>query len=285
MDYNLIKNWSFPEVDQTYTENDSILYALGIGFGQEPTNPDHLKYVYEQGLQTFPTMAVVLGYPGFWMKDPNAGINWVKLVHGEQRMTIHRALPPAGRVIGRSRISHVIDKGADKGALVITERTLHDATGNLLITIAQTTFCRGDGGLSASDESPVALEPTPDRAPDMTCAIPTLPQAALIYRLCADNNPLHADPVVAEKAGYPRPILHGLCTYGVAARAIVQAACNNDATRLLSMNTRFSSPVYPGETVVCEIWKEGDEAVRFRAKVAERDVVVLSNGFAGIKKA
>ncbi len=285
MDYNLIKQWSFPDVDQTYTENDSILYALGIGFGQEPTNPDHLKYVYEQGLQTFPTMAVVLGYPGFWMKDPKAGINWVKLVHGEQRMTIHRALPPSGRVVGRSRISHVIDKGADKGALVITERTLHDADGNLLITIAQTTFCRGDGGLSHSDESPVALEPTPDRAPDMTCAIPTLPQAALIYRLCADNNPLHADPAVAEKAGYPRPILHGLCTYGVAARAIVQAACNNDATRLISMNTRFSSPVYPGETVVCEIWKDGEEAVRFRAKVAERDVVVLSNGFAGIKKA
>ena len=285
MDYNLIKNWSFPDVDQTYTENDSILYALGIGFGQEPTNPDHLKYVYEQDLQTFPTMAVVLGYPGFWMKDPNAGINWVKLVHGEQRMTIHRAIPPSGRVIGRSRISHVIDKGADKGALVITERTLHDAAGNLLITIAQTTFCRGDGGLSHSDESPAALEPTPDRAPDMTCAIPTLPQAALIYRLCADNNPLHADPAVAEKAGYPRPILHGLCTYGVAARAIVQAACNNDASRLMSMNTRFSSPVYPGETVVCEIWKDGDQAVRFRAKVAERDVIVLSNGFAGIKKA
>lgn len=285
MDYNLIKNWSFQDVDQTYTENDSILYALGIGFGQEPTHPDHLKYVYEQNLQAFPTMAVVLGYPGFWMKDPKAGINWVKLVHGEQRMTIHRPLPPAGRVIGRSRISHVIDKGAEKGALVITERTLRDGAGNLLITIAQTTFCRGDGGLSQSDESPTALEATPDRAPDMVCAIPTLPQAALIYRLCADNNPLHADPAVAEKAGYPRPILHGLCTYGVAARAIVQAACDNDASRLVSMHTRFSSPVYPGETVVCEIWKDTGHDVRFRAKVAERDVVVLSNGFAGIKSA
>ena len=285
MDYNVIKNWKFPEVDQTYTENDSILYALGIGFGQEPTNPDHLKYVYEQDLQAFPTMAVVLGYPGFWMKDPKAGINWVKLVHGEQRMTIHRPLPPAGRVIGRSRISHVIDKGADKGGLVITERTLHDAEGNLLITIAQTTFCRGDGGLSQSDESPAQLEATPDRTPDLTCSLPTLPQAALIYRLCADNNPLHADPVVAEKAGYPRPILHGLCTYGVVARALVQAVCGNDATRLKSMNTRFSSPVFPGETIVCEIWRDGDEAVRFRAKVAERDTVVLTHGYAGIKKA
>ena len=113
MDYHNIKNWSFPEVVQDYTEKDTILYALGIGFGQEATNPDHLKYVYEQDLQAFPTMAVVLGYPGFWMKDPKAGINWVKLVHGEQRLTIHRPLPARGRVIGRSRISHVIDKGAD----------------------------------------------------------------------------------------------------------------------------------------------------------------------------
>ena len=228
-------------------------------------------------------MAVVLGYPGFWMKDPKAGINWVKLVHGEQRLTIHRSLPATGRVIGRTRITHVIDKGADKGALVLSERTLHDANGNLLVTIGSTTFCRGDGGLSQSDESPAALEATPDRAPDMTCAIPTLPQAALIYRLCADNNPLHADPAVASKAGYPRPILHGLCTYGVAARAIVQAVCGNDASRLTALHTRFSSPVFPGETLVCEIWKDGSEAVRFRAKVAERDIIVLSHGFAGIK--
>ena len=283
MDYQLIKNWSFPEVDQTYSVNDSILYALGIGFGHEPTNPDHLKYVYEQDLQAFPTMAVVLGYPGFWMKDPQAGINWVKLVHGEQRLNIHRPLPTSGRVIGRTRISHVIDKGADKGALVISERTLKDTEGNLLVTISQTTFCRGDGGLSQSDEGPPALQATPERTPDIICAIPTLPQAALIYRLCADNNPLHADPAVAAKAGYPRPILHGLCTYGVAARAIVQAACDNDATRLTSLHTRFSSPVFPGETLVCEIWREGAEAVRFRAKVAERDIVVLSHGFAGIK--
>jgi acyl dehydratase len=165
----------------------------------------------------------------------------------------------------------------------VSERTLHDANGNLLVTIGSTTFCRGDGGLSHSDESPAALEATPDRAPDMTCAIPTLPQAALIYRLCADNNPLHADPAVASKAGYPRPILHGLCTYGVAARAIVQAVCGNDASKLTALHTRFSSPVFPGETLVCEIWKDGQEAVRFRAKVAERDVVVLSHGFAGIK--
>ncbi len=284
MDYQKIKNWSFPDVVQDYSEKDTILYALGIGFGQQATNPDHLKYVYEKDLQAFPTMAVVLGYPGFWMKNPEAGINWVKLVHGEQRLTIHRPIPAKGRVIGRSRITHVIDKGADKGALVVTERTLSDADGNVLVTIAQTTFCRGDGGLSQSDESPAALEATPDNAPDMTCSLPILEQAALIYRLCADNNPLHADPEVAARAGYPRPILHGLCTYGVAARAIVQTVCGHDANKLVSMNTRFSSPVYPGETLVVEMWKDENKGVRFRAKVAERDIVVLSHGYAGIKQ-
>jgi len=284
MDYQKIKNWSFPDVVQDYSEKDTILYALGIGFGQQATNPDHLKYVYEKDLQAFPTMAVVLGYPGFWMKNPEAGINWVKLVHGEQRLTIHRPIPAKGRVIGRSRITHVIDKGADKGALVVTERTLSDADGNVLVTIAQTTFCRGDGGLSQSDESPAALEATPDTAPDMTCSLPILEQAALIYRLCADNNPLHADPEVAARAGYPRPILHGLCTYGVAARAIVQTVCGHDANKLVSMNTRFSSPVYPGETLVVEMWKDENKGVRFRAKVAERDIVVLSHGYAGIKQ-
>ena len=282
MDYHIIKNWSFPLIDRTHTKKDSILYALGIGFGQEPTNPDHLKYVYEQNMQAFPTMSVVLGYPGFWMKDPLAGVHWVKLVHGEQRLTIHRPLPPEGRIIGRSHISHVIDKGADKGALVITERTLHDGDGHHIATIAQTTFCRGDGGLAQSDESPEPLTATPERTPDLTCALPTLPQAALIYRLCADDNPLHADPAVSSAAGYPRPILHGLCTYGVAARAIVQAACEGDATRLTSLNTRFSSPVFPGETLAVDMWKT-PEGVQFRARVAERDVVVLSHGFAGIK--
>ncbi len=282
MDYHIIKNWSFPVIDRTHTKKDSILYALGIGFGHEPTNPDHLKYVYEQNMQAFPTMSVVLGYPGFWMKDPKAGVNWVKLVHGEQRLTIHRPLAPEGRIVGRSHISHVIDKGADKGALVITERTLRDGDGHHIATIAQTTFCRGDGGLAQSDASPEQLTATPERAPDLTCALPTLPQAALIYRLSADDNPLHADPAVSSAAGYPRPILHGLCTYGVAARAIVQAACEGDGTRLTSLNTRFSSPVFPGETLAVEMWKTAG-GVQFRAKVAERDIVVMSHGFAGIK--
>lgn len=283
MDYQNIKNWKFPEINQTYSHKETILYALGIGFGQEATNSHHLQFTYEQGLQAFPTIAVVLGYPGFWMKDPAAGVNWVKLVHGEQRLNIHKPIPASGKVVGRARITHVIDKGADKGALVITERTLYDDKENLLATITSTTFCRGDGGLSQSDQAPEQLKATPDTPAELSCTIPTLPQAALIYRLSGDDNPLHADPAVAQAAGYAKPILHGLCTYGVAARAIVQTLCDNDATRLTALHNRFSSPVYPGETLVVEMWRTGAHSASYRAKVAERDVVVLSHGYAEFK--
>ena len=283
MDYQTIKNWTFPVVKQTYTEKDSILYALGIGFGQAATAASHLQFTYEKDLQAFPTMAVVLGYPGFWMKDPASGINWVKLVHGEQRLNIHHPIPATGKVVSHAKITHVIDKGADKGALVITERTLEDDAGTLLATISSTTFCRGDGGLSQSDESPTQLKATPDTAPELTCTIPILPQAALIYRLSGDDNPLHADPDVAQAAGYAKPILHGLCTYGVAARAIVQTLCDNDARRLTALHNRFSSPVYPGETLIVEMWRTGPNSASYRAKVAQRDVVVLSHGYAEFK--
>lgn len=160
LDYHTIKNWTFDDVEHVYTEKDTMLYALGIGLGQDPLDAQQLRYVYEDNLQTFPTMSVVLGYPGFWMSDPRAGIAWVKLVHGEQRMTLHAPLPSQGKVIGKSRITHVIDKGADKGALVITERTLFDAAGTLLATLEKTTFCRGDGGFGQGDASPCLPRPT-----------------------------------------------------------------------------------------------------------------------------
>src|SRR5690606_138258 len=164
---DLIKHWTFDDVRQTYTDKDSILYALSIGLGQDPLDPLQLPFVYEAGLKVFPTMAAVLGYPGFWMQDPKAGITWVKLVHGEQRMRFHRAFPAAGEVVGRSRVSHVIDKGADKGALVIVERQIHDTADDaLLATVQQTTFCRADGGFGQGDASPEALPKVPASAPD-----------------------------------------------------------------------------------------------------------------------
>lgn len=284
LDYNLIKGWRFADVHQSYTEKDSILYALSIGLGADPLDRQQLAFVYEADLQVFPTMAAVLGYPGFWMQDPEAGITWVKLVHGEQRMAFHQSFPVAGEVIGRTRVTHVIDKGAEKGALVVTERKLYNAADeSLLATVEQTTFCRADGGFGQGDAPPQALPKVPDTPPDHISRLAILPQAALLYRLNADPNPLHADPQVASKAGYTRPILHGLCTYGMAAHAIVKTLCGYDASRLTRLDTRFSAPVYPGETLAVEMWQGDAGQVRFQARVTERDVVVLSNGMAEVK--
>ncbi|MCD0503254.1 MaoC/PaaZ C-terminal domain-containing protein [Bordetella petrii] len=282
LNYDTIKNWHFDDVHHRYDDKDTMLYALGIGLGQDPLDPGQLRYVYEQNLQAFPTMATVLGYPGFWMSDPRAGIDWVRLVHGEQRLTLHAPLPAGGTVVGKSRITHVIDKGADKGALVVTERTLHDEAGTCLATLQHSTFCRGDGGFGQGDENPAPLPPAPTRAPDRQCTLTVAPNAALIYRLNADRNPLHADPEIARQAGYPQPILHGLCTYGMAAHAIVKTWCDYDATRLTSLNARFSSPVYPGEALQFDMWRGEGKALHFIVRAVARDVVVMSNGTATV---
>ena len=283
LDYQLIKNWTFDEVRETYTEKDVMLYALSIGLGGQPLDQKQLGFVYEKSLKVFPTMAAVLGYPGFWMSDPRTGITWVKLVHGEQRIRFHQPFPTQGEVVGRIRVTHVMDKGADKGAVVVVERNLHNAADDsLLATVSQTTFCRGDGGFGISDPGPKALPKVPERGSDHRCALPTLPQAALLYRLNADRNPLHVDPDIAQAAGYSQPILHGLCTYGVAAHAVVKTLCDYDPARLRRFDVRFSAPVYPGETIVVEMWAGAEGLIQFQAKVAERDIIVLSNGVAEI---
>ena len=290
IDYASLKARKFPDVEQAYTKKDTMLYALGLGFGHDPMDEDQLRFVYEKHLLALPTMAVVLGYPGFWMKDPDSGIDWVRLVHGEQALTVHKPLPVAGTVIGRTRIKALVDKGQGKGALVFQERTLHDkASGDLLATLEHLTFCRADGGFSekegngpkGGDLPPPQKPAVPETAPDKVCDLPTLPQAALIYRLCADDNPLHAEPAVAKAAGFPQPILHGLATYGVAGHAIIKTFCGYDASKLRSLSLRFSAPVFPGETIRTELWKDGNR-VRFRARAVQRDIVVLSHGTAEI---
>lgn len=282
IDYDKIKNWPFPDVVQTYTEKDSILYALGVGYGYDPTDEAQLRFVYEKNLLAVPTLPVVLGYPGFWMKDSAAGIDWVKIVHGEQALRLHRPIPAAGTVIGRTRVKAVIDKGRDKGALVIVERSVTDkASGALLATLEHSTFCRGDGGFGKSDAAPPPPPAVPEGAPDASCDLPTLLQAALFYRLCADPNPLHAEPAVARAAGFPRPILHGLCTYGVAGHAILRTFCGYDPAKLTGLSLRFSAPVFPGETIRTEMWRR-DGRIVFRSRALERDVVVLNNGVATI---
>jgi acyl dehydratase len=282
LNYKKIVNWPFEDVIQSYSERDSIIYALSLGLGSNATDPGELKFVYEKELQTFPTMAVVMGHPGPWMQDPETGIDFVKVLHGEQYLEIHKPLPTEGSIIGRTRVVDVIDKGVDKGALIITERKLYEQkTGDLLNTQSAIIFARGDGGFGGPATSAPAPHSLPDRDPDRVVDIPISTQAALLYRLNGDYNPLHADPVIAKKAGFEAPILHGLASYGIAARAVLKALDNGDASELRSFGLRFSAPVYPGETIRTDVWKDGN-IVSFRASVVERDMIVLKNGRAEI---
>jgi acyl dehydratase len=287
IDYYTLKNWQFDELEHTYTARDAMLYSLGLGYGNDPLDPDDLAFVYEKALRVNPTFAVVLGYPGFWAKHPGTGIDWVKLLHGEQTLRIHRPLPAAGTVVGRSRVARITDKGPGKGALVLIERTITDkVTGELMATVEQLNFCRGDGGFSASgqpgDPPPAVPAPLPDRAPDAICDLPTRPEAALIYRLSGDDNPLHVDPDVARAAGFERPILHGLATWGVAGHAVLKTACAGAPEKLGSLYARFTAPVYPGETIRTELWFD-EGTVSFRSSALERGVVVLNNGRAELR--
>jgi acyl dehydratase len=284
IDYARLKSWPFPDVEHRYTARDVILYALGIGLGRDPVDPHELRFLYEDGLAVLPTFGVVLGYPGGWLRDPKTGVDWKQVLHGEQDLVLHRQLPPHGDVIGRTRIEEIIDKGTGKGALIYSTREVVDrASGETLCTLRSTTFCRGDGGFGGPRGPTKAPHPIPERPPDLACDLPTSPRAALIYRLSGDYNPLHIEPEVARAAGFPRPILHGLATYGVAGHALMKTLCDYDPGRLARMDVRFSAPVFPGETIRTEIWRTGPSQVSFRCRVRERDSVVLNNGCAEIR--
>src|SRR5579859_5853956 len=283
IDYDRLLSLDIPEVEQTYADHDTILYALGVGVAHDPLDPAILPFVYERDLRALPTMALVLAHPGFWTRDLDTGIDWVRMVQGEQSMVLHRELPAAGTVVGKTRVVEIIDKGEGKGAIVISERRLVDkANGAPIATLTQTNVCRGDGGFGGPPRAAPVPHPIPERAPDLAVDLPTRPEAALIYRLSADPNPLHADPAVAQAAGFPRPILHGLATFGVVGHAVLRGVCGYDTSRIASMAGRFSAPVYPGETIRTEIWRDGG-TVSFRARAVERDVVVLNNGRAELR--
>ena len=272
----------FAPVEQAYTARDCILYALGVGLGADPLDAGQLRYLYEGtpgGLQAMPTMVNVLGYPGFWPSQPGTGITWKKLLHAEQSFVLHRPLPAQGHLIGRNRVVALHDKGAEKGALMVQRRELTDAgTGDVLATVTLTAMLRADGGFGGAHGEPLpAPHVLPERAPDRVCDLATLPQAALLYRLSGDYNTVHADPVIASQAGFPRPILHGLCTMGVALHAILKSVLAYDASSLRAMRVRFTAPVFPGETIRTEIWQDGS-VLSFRSSVPERNVVVLGAG-------
>lgn len=276
-----------PRVEQAYDWRECVLYSLGIGIGLDPMDERDLPFVDETRLKLQPSMVNVLGYPGFWQQDPVYGIDWVRAVHGEQSLVIHRMPSTRGRVRGVSRVVDVVDKGQGRGALIYVERDIVEVGSEaLLATVHQTVFCRGDGGCGsagvadsagtrAAAQAPRAL---PDRAPDAVVELPTSPQAALIYRLSGDFNPLHSTPAVAREAGFERPILHGLATFGLSCHALVKTLCDGDPAGVRSMGGRFSSPVIPGETLRVEMWREGRGVSRFRTTVPARGVIALNHG-------
>lgn len=283
---------AIPERRQRYTWRDAALYALGVGVGIDPLDEDQLRFVDETRLRVLPSFATVLAYPGFWIRDLDTGIDWRRVVNGGQEVRLHHPLPPEGEVVAQTRIVDLTDKGAGKGALITTERVVVDtAAGRPLATVRQTVLCRGDGGFSgaapAATPRPLARpagEAVGEKAgaaeteAPIRVTLPTHSQLALVYRLSGDLNPLHLDPAVARAAGFDRPILHGLATYGIACHALVKGLCGYDPTRARAMAGRFSSPVLPGETITVDIRPDGPGRASFRALAAERGAVVIDQG-------
>jgi len=267
-----------------YDDRDVLLYALSIGMGQDPLGAAELPFVLEtQTLHVVPTLGSVLGTAA-----QEQGLLWhgglldpASIVHGEERLELLRPLPPAGVLSGRKWVCDVVDKGPGRGAILTVRKKLHLADGLPLIVCDQRIFVRGGGGFGGGAGQFTDLAAVPTRAADCTITLTTRPEQALLYRLNGDRHPLHADPAFARRAGFDRPILHGLCTYGIACRAVLAAACGYDETRLRSIATRMTAPVYPGDRVVTEVWNDGDN-VAFRARVPERDATVLDCGVARI---
>ena len=275
--YPAILDLKSDEETVAWKDRDAMLYALGIGLGSDPLNGDELPFVYENGLKAVPTFATVLAMTeGYGRLIARSGINFARVVHGEETVELHRALPAEGEGRVTSRVAAVYDKG-EKGAVMIVETTIKDPAGGAIATLRSSIFARADGGFGGSSEGEAEPHKVPDRPADLSLDFPTRPDQALLYRLSGDRNPLHADPAFAKLVGFPRPILHGLCTFGITCRAVMQGYTGFDPARVKSHQARFSAPVFPGETVSVDLWRDGD-VVSFEARVRAREAVVIKNG-------
>ena len=277
LDYDQLMATSVVDLPYSYTDRETMLYALSIGIGRDPLQQRELPFVSEiaGAPATIPAMATVLVPDMF---PPDLGWDFSQVLHAEQRMQLYRPLPPAADLLINKRIVEVYDRGPKLGAVVMFEaegRLAADDTA--LFTIGNTIVARGDGGFGGPNGKGPKPHRPPRRDPDLSCELPTRRDQALLYRLNGDRNPLHADPGLAKSVGFEVPILHGLCTYGVACHAILQTICDFDATLITGMDARFSSPVLPGDTITTDMWQDGN-IVSFQCSVKERGQTVVRNG-------
>ena len=277
LDYEKLLATSVSGLELRYGDTETMLYAQSIGFGRDPLDRKELAYVYEQSgpLLTVPTMASAIIPEMF---PPDLGWDYSQVLHVEQRLQLYRPLPAAADLRIDKRVAEVFDRGPKHGALFFFEaegRFAKDDT--VLFSLGSTVLARGDGGFGGPTGSGPKPHRVPRRDPDLSCDSITRRDQALLFRLNGDRNPLHADPAKAEKAGFSVPILHGMCTYGIACRAILRTICDYDYTLIESFDARFSAPVLPGETITTDMWQDGN-VVSFQGSVKERNCIVLKNG-------
>jgi acyl dehydratase len=267
-----------------YDEKDVMLYALGVGFMRDPLNEQELPFAYEGGtLKVVPTFASVIprgeAPPERQRMPRKSSLNFALVVDGERRITFHKPLPAKGTVLADERILDILDKGEGRGAVLIQERVVREQnSGDKLFTIVSSIFARGDGGFGGKPQGGPQLHEIPARAPDHVAEVDTRADQAFLYALCGDRNPLHRDPAIARAVGFPRPILHGLCSFGTACRAVLSTLAAYQPERIKQFDVRFSKPVFPGETLVVEMWADGG-TISWRAGVKERPgIIALNNG-------
>jgi acyl dehydratase len=254
-----------------WTPKDVLLYHLGIGAGLPATDPDELRYTLESRLHVLPSFATVAGSgaPGVisGLSMPGVEVDLARVLHGGQSLTVHRPIPATGRATATSRVAAVYDKG--EAAILVLRTDVADADGPLWTDEAR-IYLRGEGGWGGDRGPGTRLEPPAGR-PDRTLERTVREEQALLYRLSGDRNPLHADPDFAKTAGFDRPILHGLCTYGMTLKAVVDTLLGGDVTRVRSYTARFAGVVFPGETLRIRLWRQDTGTVRAAVSAVERD--------------
>lgn len=267
-----IRAHDFGVLEQAYGPRDAILYALGLGLGANPLDPAELRFLDERTPAVLPNFAVTLCSPEMWIREAKLGVDFGKLVHAAQSAEFPHSLPAAARVIGHARVISLTDRGEGRGAVLVLERRVTDAeNGTLYCRLEQTLLLRGNGGFGGPPDQRMT-DALPATEPDCRASFATSPRAALIYRLSGDWNPLHFDPDIAKKAGFSRPILHGLASYGMAGLA-VSFALGQDPAAVTSLACRFSGIVLPGDKLDFSIWNDGTDSSRFSCQIGTRKVL------------